>query len=326
MCDCESNIFNTLSNSMVSSNGKSIKYKYLQTTVLDLSTIVSGTSYSADPQPGCTLVGSVLTYVPPARQKEQLVYMFTVDNEQYSVVLYPDLKVDYINNQFMGVDNTGVFYMINDNTNVITPLLDYFGNPLVIPNILCMTMNKDDGLLYYVLNSNLRQVSSYNFATGVTTLPFITGLTADIISISYDNDTLYTIQAADGTPITAYNVTHARTFGVIVNYPQPFTAVGSTRGAIASYAGVFYFAVRTSPTVNSVVQTLPFGSTTALATSSNLGGTGNIYITPTTSGRLYIFRTFDKRFLSSRLMSTFSIELTTTIDFVAICLLPWSML
>ncbi len=325
MCDCESNIFNTISNSMVASIGKSIKYKYLQTTVLDLSTIVSGTSYSADPQPGCTLVGSVLTYIPPERQKEQLVYMFTVDNEQYSVVLYPDLSVDYVNNEFMGVDNTGVFYRINDSTNTITPLLDYFGNPLVIPNILCMTMNKDDNLLYYVLNSNLRQVVAYNFATGLT-INFITGLTVDLISISYDNNTLYTIQAADGTPITAYNVTNRTRFGVIIDYPQPFTSIGSTRGAIASYAGVFYFAVRTSPTDIRVVQTLPFGSITAIATSTNIGGTGNIFITPSPNGRLYVFRTLDNRFLSSRLMSSFTVDLVSAVSFVAICMLPFSMI
>jgi len=315
MCDCGTNIFNT-TDIVLYSEQKVIVYDYLKTTVVDLSTIATGTSYSADLQLGCTLVGSILTYVPPIRQKEQLVYPFTVDGRMCLLVLVPDLEVRYSTNSFIGITDTGDFYRLDGIPRTETSM------GINIPDILCATMNRDDNLLYYVLTTDLRTVKFYNFATTVIG-NFITGLASDIRSINYDNDTLYTIQAADTTTITAYDVRYPTAFGMIKNLPQPYTLAAAIRQAFVSYSNVFYFGVRNAATASVVLQTLPFGSVTALATSSTFGNNNTLCMTQTPTGRLYVFDTNGKRFWSSRIMTTFSIEWTSTRNFVALTMLPY---
>lgn len=318
MCDCGTNIFNNMEVTPYSEQ-KVIVYDYLKTTVVDLSTIATGTSYSADTQLGCTLVGSILTYVPPIRQKEQLVYPFTVDGRMCLLVLVPDLEVNYTQNNFMAITDTGDLYRINALAKTETSM------GINIPNILCATMNRDDNLLYYVLTTDLRKVASYSFTTGVTNLTFISGLTSDVRSINYDNNTLYTIQEADTTTITAYDVRYPTTYGVIKNLPQPYTLAAAIRQAFVSYSNVFYFGVRNAATASVVLQTLPFGSVTALATSSTFGNNNTLCMTQTPTGRLYVFDTNGKRFWSSRSMTTFSIEWTSTRNFVALTMLPYGL-
>lgn len=324
MCDCDSNITNSNS-SVVSVTGRAIQYNYLQTTTVDLGTITDASTISADSQPGCVLVGKILTYTPPVRQKEQLIYPFTADGTQEVVLkLYPNLSVNYTQNYFIGVDTSGNFYKINALAKTEALLLGFDGLPIVIPDILTMCTDLDDGLIFYVTNAAPTTVRSYSVATGVST-NFIIGLAFSVRSIHYDNGLLYLVQSGDGTTISSYEVKYPTTFGMIANLAQTYTLVGSTRQGFVATGGLFYFGVRTVTNASAIVQAYPFGSITAVATSGTLGNLAVLSLTTTSNGRLYAYDATTKRFWSTRNISTISLEWTSAITFASLAQIPYGL-
>lgn len=312
----------------------SVQYNYLQTTTYDLNNFGSFTGYTTNTQPGVSIAGNTLTYVPPPRQQmATIIPISAIDPNGITVELtlkmYPNVTLNYTTNDFIGCDNVGNLYKINASTKTEALLNNFDGTPIVIANLQAMATNLNDGVLFYVLSTSPTTIRTYTFATKVSAA-WLSGTSINISSMTYDNinNVLYAISSVDAQVVLSIAVPNISTFGYIVSFLQPFTSAGCTKQSIAIQDNNSnYLFISITPAVgNSTIQLCHNGNATGSLTSGfPVAAVTNNYLTNTPNGRLYCFSSSTLRFYSSRIISTFTSEWTSLINFISLARLPYGL-
>lgn len=322
-----------ISSALVSTLSKTVTYNYLQATSVNLALLFSSGTVTLDAFTGASLVGSTLTYTPPNRQTQPVTIPFTITNgsvtQSATISFVPNLPIDYTNTPLLACKNDGTFWKVNVTTSSESLFLNYDGTTLTIADVLTFTVDIEDNLMFYVTNATPTSIRAYNFATKTDQL-MVSGISFNIRSMSYNNSLLYLMSSTDGGVIQTIfinpNVKNSVTnYGALTSYTQPFTSVGCTRDSILAHRnGNLYFGIDPSAGNSQILQCLPFGSTTALASNNALASTvTNYYLAEGPNGRVFAYAASNKRFYNSRIMTTWSAGFTSANDYIDIDRYPY---
>lgn len=297
--------------------------------------------------PGITQTSNTgISYRPPPRQTAAIVVPFlsssSLGTTTNSFISYaPSLTAAYNAsiNYFLASDASGQLYQLRISGAGATAeniMKNYDGtNVAPFTNLTAMTMNIADGLLYYVRSSAPTTVRYYDWTTKSNS-DFITGIAYNVRSLYYDNSrsVLYVIGSADGGVTTSYFIPPLDraialpTYGMTTDFPQTFTSAGCTKSGfcVDESTGCFYHAINPSAGNSQIIQALPFGSTTALATNTPAAAVTQYLLTQVASGLILAYQVSNRRLYTSRTMTTFNTLRTTVNTYVAICRTPYGII